>query len=147
MPSPHPNVDEYLAALQPGPRKALQQLRQALRAAAPDAEECMSYGIPALRQGRLLVGFGATKHHLALYAMSGTALGALEHDLTGYDVSKGTVRFDWSKPLPKRLVRELVALRLEENAAPGGTKTERASKTIARKASKKTSKRTSKRAC
>ena len=110
------NVDEYLAALSAEKRAALQKLRKTIRAAAPQAEECISYGLCAFRQGGMLVGFGATKSHCAFYLMSGATVAAHKDLLEGYDTSKGTIRFEADKPLPAALVRKLVRARIAESA-------------------------------
>lgn len=110
-------IDDYLAALAPGPRAALQKLRRVIRSAAPGAEECISYRLCAFRRDGMLVAFGATANHCAFYLMSATTIAAHEKDLKGYDTSKGTIRFQPDKPLPAALVRKLVKARLAENAA------------------------------
>jgi uncharacterized protein YdhG (YjbR/CyaY superfamily) len=109
-------IDDYLAALAEDQRRALEQLRKTIRAAAPKAEECISYGIPAFRLNGLLVGFGATANHCAFYPMSGTAVADHAKALAGYKTSKGTIRFQPDKPLPAGLVRKLVRARIAENA-------------------------------
>jgi uncharacterized protein YdhG (YjbR/CyaY superfamily) len=109
-------VDEYLATLSGEKRAALEKLRKAIRAAAPKAEECISYGLPAFRQDRMLVAFGATANHCALYPMSSTTVEAFQDELKDYDTSKGTIRFQAAKPLPVSLVRKLVKARIVENA-------------------------------
>jgi uncharacterized protein YdhG (YjbR/CyaY superfamily) len=109
-------IDEYLAAVTDEQRAALTKLRQTIKAAAPLAEECISYQIPAFRQNGMLVGFGATKNHCAFYLMSGSMVDDFTDELEGYDTSKGTIRFSPDKPLPKTLVRKLVKARLAENA-------------------------------
>ena len=109
-------IDEYLAALSEDKRAALEKLRKTIRAAAPKAEECISYGIPALRQHGMLVGFGATANHCAFYLMSSTTVAAHKDELKDYDTSKGTIRFEADKPLPVVLVRKLVKARIAENA-------------------------------
>src|SRR3989304_6364093 len=86
-------IDEYLAALSDEKRAALESLRRTIRAAAPKAEECISYQIPAFRQNGMLVGFGATAKHCAFYLMSSSTVEAHKDDLKDYDTSKGTVRF------------------------------------------------------
>jgi uncharacterized protein YdhG (YjbR/CyaY superfamily) len=110
-------IDGYLAALAVDKRAALQKLRETIHAAAPDAEECISYALPAFRQDGVLVGFGASAKHCALYLFSGATVEAHARDLAGRDVSKGAVRFTPDKPLPATLVRKLVKARLAENAA------------------------------
>src|SRR5215213_10205026 len=86
-------IDEYLAAVTDEQRAALTKLRQTIKAAAPLAEECISYQIPAFRQNGMLVGFGATKNHCAFYLMSGSMVDNFADELEGYDTSKGTIRF------------------------------------------------------
>jgi uncharacterized protein YdhG (YjbR/CyaY superfamily) len=110
-------IDEYLARLRADQRAALAKLRKAIRAAAPEAEECISYRIPAFRLNGMLVGFGATGKHCAFYPMSSTTVAAHRNELAGYDTSKGTIRFQPDKPLPAALVRKLVKARIAENDA------------------------------
>jgi uncharacterized protein YdhG (YjbR/CyaY superfamily) len=110
-------IDEYLAALSDEQRAALEKLRKTIRAAAPRAEECISYQLPAFRLNGMLVGFGATPNHCAFYLMSSTTAEAYKDDLEGYDTSKGTIRFQPDKPLPAALVRKLVKARIAENTA------------------------------
>ena len=109
------SVDDYLASVEPAQRAALEALRKTIHAAAPAAEECLSYGIPAFRLNGILVGFGATKKHCAFYAMSGTLLESFAGELAGYDISKGTIRFQPGQPLPAALVKKLVKARIAEN--------------------------------
>jgi uncharacterized protein YdhG (YjbR/CyaY superfamily) len=121
------STDEFLAALAPGQRAALEHLRQSIARAAPRAEECMSYGLPAFRlDGRVLVGFGATARHCAFFPMSGTTVAAHADALAAFDTSKGTIRFQPDAPLPAALVRTLVRYRIDENAsAQAGAKRSR----------------------
>jgi uncharacterized protein YdhG (YjbR/CyaY superfamily) len=108
-------IDEYLESLPADKRAALEKLRKTIRAAAPKAEECISYQIPAFRQKGMLVGFGATAKHCAFFPFNSTTVEAYKGDLKGYDTSKGTIRFQPEKPLPAALVRKLVKARLVEN--------------------------------
>lgn len=104
-------IDEYLAAVEEDKRAALERLRRDIRAAAPRAEECISYRIPAFRlDGKLLVAFGAAARHCAFYP--GDVVEAFAAELSGYDTSKGTIRFAASDPLPAALVRKLVRAQL-----------------------------------
>ena len=113
---PH-TIDEYLAGVAPKQRTALAKLRKTIQAAAPKAEECISYGLAAFRlDGRPLVAFGASANHCAFYPMSGTTVAALEAELKAFETSKGTVRFSPDKPLPTSLVKKLVKTRMAENA-------------------------------
>jgi uncharacterized protein YdhG (YjbR/CyaY superfamily) len=109
--------DEYLAALSEDKRAALAKLRTAIKAAAPKAEECMSYGICAFRLNGMLVGYGAAAKHCAFFLMSGRTVADHQDELGEYDTSKGTIRFQPDKPLPPALVRKLVKARIAENGA------------------------------
>ncbi len=110
-------IDEYLARVSDDQRAALEKLRQTIRAAAPKAEECISYGLAAFRlNGRPLVALGATANHCAFYLMSGVTVEAYRDKLKDFDTSKGTIRFPANKPLPATLVRTLVKARIAENS-------------------------------
>ncbi len=117
MPTPPTTHDDYLANLPQDQREALQSLRQAIKAIAPLAEECISYQICAFRQKGMLVGYGATEKHCALFLMSNSTVAAHADDLQGYDTSTGTVRFQPGQPLPEALVKKLVEARIAEKAA------------------------------
>ena len=109
-------IDEYLATLSNDKRAALERLRKTIRAAAPRAEECISYQIPAFRlDGKLLVAFGAWANHCAFYP--GTVMEAHKAELKDYETSKGTIRFQVDNPLPATLVRKLVKARIAKNEA------------------------------
>jgi uncharacterized protein YdhG (YjbR/CyaY superfamily) len=111
--APWANIDEYLASLRSDQRAMLQKLRKAISAAAPGAEEGVSYGLPAFRlKGRPLVCFAAATHHCSLYPMSPAVIRAHADDLKKYEVSKGTIRF--TATLPSPLVRKLVRARIAE---------------------------------
>lgn len=109
-------IDEYLAMLDAPKRAALQKVRAAIHAAAPGAEECVSYGVPAFRRdGRVLMHMGAAAKHVALYP-GAKPVRLLAAELAKYDTSKGTIRFAPERPLPAALVRRLVKARLAEYA-------------------------------
>lgn len=112
-------IDEYLAALSEDRRATLEKLRRTIRAAAPEAEECISYGLAAFRQDGMLVAFGATANHCAFFPMDSTTVAAFKDELKDYDTSKGTIRFQADKPLPVALVRKLVKVRIAENVGRG----------------------------
>jgi uncharacterized protein YdhG (YjbR/CyaY superfamily) len=100
-------IDEYLTKLSPEKRAALQRLRRAIHTAAPGADECISYRMPAFRyEGHMLLWFGASANHCALYP--GGIVASLRDDLKGYHTSKGTIRFRPDRPLPLTLVRKIV---------------------------------------
>src|SRR5438477_8903904 len=110
-------VGEYLRALDPEKRAALMKLRNAIKAAAPRAQECISYQIPAFRlDERMLVWFGAWKDHCSFFP-GAYAVAAAKGDLKKYTTSKGTIRFSPDKPLPTALVRKLVKARIAERDA------------------------------
>ena len=118
MPTTKPrpaNIDEYLAAVKPAQRTALEKIRRTIRALVPDAEECISYGLAAFRwRERPLVAFGATANHCAFYPMSARTVKEFSKELASYETSKGTIRFSDTKPLPAALVKRLVKARLAE---------------------------------
>jgi uncharacterized protein YdhG (YjbR/CyaY superfamily) len=110
-------IDEYLVPLSSEKRAALEKLRRDIGSAAPQAQECISYGIPAFRLGgRLLVAFGAAAKHCAFYPGS-SPVEAHKRELAAYGTSKGTIRFPADRPLPATLVRKLVKTRIAEHAA------------------------------
>jgi uncharacterized protein YdhG (YjbR/CyaY superfamily) len=117
MPGKPTSIDDYLSRLTSEKRAALQKLRRAIKAAAPSSEECISYQVPAFRlDGKVLVWFGAATNHCSFFP---GAAPIAEHaaELEGYSTSKGTIRFDPSKPLPATLVRKLVKTRIAEHGA------------------------------
>jgi uncharacterized protein YdhG (YjbR/CyaY superfamily) len=106
------SIDRYLDALSADQRAALEKLRKDIRAAAPDAEECISYQMPAFRlEGKMLVWFGAATKHCSFFP-GAAAVERNAKDLARYDTSKGTVRFPADRPLPSALVRKLVRTRI-----------------------------------
>ncbi|MFL5242019.1 MAG: iron chaperone [Gemmataceae bacterium] len=110
-------IDDYLVPLSADKRAALEKLRKAIQAAAPKAQECISYGLAAFRlDGKPLVAFGATASHCAFYPMSSLTVEAHKDELKSYDTSKGTIRFPADWPLPVALIKKLVKARIAENA-------------------------------
>jgi uncharacterized protein YdhG (YjbR/CyaY superfamily) len=109
-------IDQYLARLSDDKRVALEKLRKTIRAAAPRAEECISYQLPAYRLNGMLVAFGATANHCAFYPMSASTVAAHREELKDYEISKGTIRFQPDNPIPAALVRKMVKARIAENA-------------------------------
>jgi uncharacterized protein YdhG (YjbR/CyaY superfamily) len=108
-------IDEYLASVNANHRDALQEIREAIHAVAPNAEECISYGVPAFRlNGRSLVFFGAWANHCALYPGSSATLKKFRNELRDFQTSKGTLRFSPDKPLPVALVKKLVEARVAQ---------------------------------
>ena len=117
MPATPSGVDAYLARLSADTRTTLEEVRKAIRAAAPHAQERLSYGMPSFIQGKPIAGYAAGARHCAYYPMSGAVTSALEADLEGYDTSKGAIRFPVGNPPPATLIRKLVKARLAEIAA------------------------------
>ena len=112
------SVDDYLAALPEEPRAALEKLRKAIKAAAPEATETISYQMPTFKdQGRFLVSYAAFKNHCSLFPASKAVMEALGEELKPYFSGKGTLRFTADKPIPAALVKKIVKTRIEENAA------------------------------
>jgi uncharacterized protein YdhG (YjbR/CyaY superfamily) len=112
------SVEDYLAALPDEPRAALEELRTAIRVAAPEATETIAYEMPAFKvDGRFLVSYAAFKDHCSLFPASGAVMEALGEELKPYFSGKGTLRFRADKPLPPDLVTRIVKVRLEEDAA------------------------------
>jgi uncharacterized protein YdhG (YjbR/CyaY superfamily) len=106
------SVADYLRAVPPAPRAALQKLRQTLKAVVPGATEVISYGIPTLVRGRWRVHFGAFKDHCSLFGIGAAVMNAYKKELAPFEMSRGTIRFTVEKPLPAALVRKLVKARL-----------------------------------
>lgn len=116
MPPKPQTIDEYLALLSAEKRTALEAIRRAIKSAAPKAEECISYQIPAFRLGgRMLVWFGAGASHAALHP-GAAPIAACKAELKSYKTSKGTVRFPLDRRVPVPLVRKLVNARIAEHA-------------------------------
>jgi uncharacterized protein YdhG (YjbR/CyaY superfamily) len=109
------DIDSYLAGLDEPARGTLEDLRRCILLAVPEAQQCLSYGMPAFKvEGRTVAGFAAFKHHLSYLPHSGSVLTALSDELAGYQVTKGSLHFPVDQPLPAGLVRALVTTRLRE---------------------------------
>ncbi len=106
------DADAYLAKLSADKRATLEKVRQAIRAAAPDAEEGISYGMPAFIQGKPIAGYNASANHCSYFPMSGAITAQFEDELAKYEVSKGGFRFAIGKPPSAALIKRLVRARL-----------------------------------
>ena len=116
-----PAVDAYLATVSPRHRTLLERLRKAIHAILPDAEECISYGLPAFRfGGKVVGGFAATMQGCSYYPFSGTTLATLARELGGYRQTKSALHFGPDRPLPTSLLRRLLETRIAE-LTPRGT--------------------------
>jgi uncharacterized protein YdhG (YjbR/CyaY superfamily) len=116
------SVEEYLAALPDERRAVMEELRQTVNAAAPEATETIAYEMPALRShgGKFLVSYAAYKRHYSLFPASDAVIEAGGEELRPYLAGKGTIQFPADKPLPTALVTKIVKVRVAENAARGG---------------------------
>jgi uncharacterized protein YdhG (YjbR/CyaY superfamily) len=107
-------IDEYIAAQPKNIQTILEQLRKAIKEAAPDAQETISYQMPAFKQDQVLVWFAAFKKHIGFYPTAKT-IESFKEQLAPYQTSKGTVRFPLEKPIPLKLVKDMVRFRVKEN--------------------------------
>ena len=110
-------VDEYMARVPAKFRTALQRLRKTIKAAAPDAEEVISYQMPAFRENGILVYYAAFKDHCSLYVASDQVRRQFAAELKPFETGKGTLQFTPDRPLPDELVRRIVKVRVAENAS------------------------------
>jgi uncharacterized protein YdhG (YjbR/CyaY superfamily) len=109
------SIDQYLDA-QPEPeRRVLEKLRKTIKEIVPEAEEIISYGMPAFRYHGVLVGFAAAKDHFGFYPFNSSTVAQFKDELKGYSLSKGTIRFPKYKPLPDALIKKIVKARVQEN--------------------------------
>jgi len=114
-------VGEYIAAFTPEIRAILQRVRQVVREAAPEAEETLSYRMPALRQDGILVYYAAFKNHIGLYPpVSGDA--RIEKAASPYAGEKGNLRFPLDEPIPYELIARITKLRLKQNLAKAASR-------------------------
>jgi uncharacterized protein YdhG (YjbR/CyaY superfamily) len=113
-------VDDYLAALPEKERAVLQELRETIRSAAPEAEEVISYRILLYKHHGHLVGFAAFKNHCSLFVTNSAVRDQFAKELEPYKVEGTTIRFTVEKPLPAALVKRIVKSRMAENEARAG---------------------------
>lgn len=114
-------VEEYLAAVPPEVRAALQAIRTQVKKLVPHATEKISYGMPTFFTHRALVGYAAHKEHCSFYPWSGETLKNFSKELSGFETSAGTVRFTVDKPIPASLIKKIVLARLLEHAEKDST--------------------------
>ena len=123
------SVDEYLAAQAAAVQPALRQVRKAIRRALPEAEEKISYQIPAYRQhGSNVIYFAGWKSHFSVYPASHALVEALGEALAPYQISKGTIRFPYDGPVPADLIARIAAFLADEAAAAAQAKSVAAKK-------------------
>jgi uncharacterized protein YdhG (YjbR/CyaY superfamily) len=120
MPQRPETIDAYLATVSPDRRAALQKLRSTIRSILPDAQECISYSMPAFRHGgRVVAGFLATSKGCSYFPFSGTTLATVAAEVKAYDQTKSALHFDPEHPLPAALVRKLLKARMAETDGAG----------------------------
>ena len=107
-------IDEYIASFPKDIQAKLSELRKAVREAAPQAEETISYQMPAFKQNGVLVYFAAFKNHISFFPTS-SGVEKFKGKLSSYKTSKGTIQFPLNQPMPSDLVKEIVRFRVKEN--------------------------------
>ena len=107
-------IDEYIATFPESIQEILQNIRQAIKESAPQAQEAISYRIPTFKLNGNLVHFAAFKDHIGFFPTS-SGVDAFQKELSGYETSKGTIRFLLDKPIPFDLIRKIVKFRVKEN--------------------------------
>jgi uncharacterized protein YdhG (YjbR/CyaY superfamily) len=108
-------VDDYFKSLEPDPGAAFERIRSLALDIMPDAEQGTSYGMAALKyKGKPLLGFAAAKRHLSVFPFSPQVIDEVRERLSGFELSKGTIRFTIDKPLPDDVIRDVVMLRMAE---------------------------------
>jgi uncharacterized protein YdhG (YjbR/CyaY superfamily) len=112
---PAKTIDEWLARLAPEPRAALDKLRAQILAAAPGAEELISYGQPTFKLHGHLVAFGAFAKHLSFFPMNSVVIAEHSDKLANFATSKGTIHFTPARPIPAAVVKSIVKRRVAQN--------------------------------
>jgi uncharacterized protein YdhG (YjbR/CyaY superfamily) len=112
-PNPPATIDDYIAAYPPEIQERLRAMRETIRAAAPQAEEVINYGVPTFRLNGNLVSFGAAKNHIGFYPLP-AAIEAFAEQLSPYKGAKGSVQFPYDQPLPLDLIAEITKFRVQQ---------------------------------
>ncbi len=108
------SVDDYIASFPPSVQEKLEEIRQIIVAAVPDAQEVISYNMPAVRQNGVLVYYAANKEHIGFYPTA-APVKVFGQELAGYKTSKGAIQFPMDKAIPKTLVRKITKFRAAED--------------------------------
>lgn len=120
--NPKPNsIQEYFSWFPPEIQAKLQQMREILRQALPEAEEVISYHMPAFKTSEVLVYYAAAKSHLGYYPTSSGVINFKE-ELSRYVTSKGAIQFSYSEDLPEQLITEIAQFRAQEARERAATK-------------------------
>ena len=109
------DVDTYLALQTENVRIALEKMRRIIKTTVPEAEEVISYGMPAYRYHGMLVYFAGFKNHYSLFPGNASMIAEMAEELKGYKTSKGTIQFALDKPMPVTLIKKIVKARMKEN--------------------------------
>ena len=107
-------IDEYISDFPKETKELIEQLRSTIRQAAPEAVECISYGMPAFKFHGILVYFAGYKNHIGFYP-TGSGIVAFQKEISGFKNSRGTVQFPLNRPLPLELITQMVLFRVNEN--------------------------------
>jgi uncharacterized protein YdhG (YjbR/CyaY superfamily) len=118
------DIDEYIARFPPEVQEILEQIRATIREAAPEAEETISYQMPTFRLQGNLVHFAAHQKHIGFYPTP-SGIERFQNELSGHEVSKGTIRFPLDRPVPYDLVLKIVAFRVQENMEKAAARSKR----------------------
>jgi uncharacterized protein YdhG (YjbR/CyaY superfamily) len=116
MKIPVKDIDSYIDMQPENFRIALQKIRETIQESAPEAEEIISYSMPAFRYHGILVYFAGFKNHIGFFPTA-SGISAFKDELSGYELSKGTIRLPISKPIPYKLISKIVKFRVAENMA------------------------------
>ena len=123
------SVDEYIASRPEAIHDVLERVRDVIRKALPGAEEVISYQIPAYKlYGRVVLYFAGWQNHYSIYPATEPTVAAFKDELAGYELSKGTIRFPLSQPVPVRLIGRIAKFRAKEVAEREKTRTAKRSK-------------------
>lgn len=125
------SVDEYIASQSAAMQTLLRRVRSTIRKAVPQAEEMISYKMPAYKlRGERLLYFAGWKQHYSLYPATKALVAALKDELACYEISKGTIRFPIDQPVPVKLIERIAKFRAKEAAERGKAKTVRRSSRV-----------------
>jgi len=108
------SIDDYISEFPVDVQVLLQDLRNIINKSAPEAQEVISYQMPAYKQNGILVYFAGYKNHIGFYP-TGKGIIAFQDEITGYKTSKGTIQFPLNEPLPVKLIEKIVKFRIMEN--------------------------------
>ncbi len=108
-------VDEYMSALPPKVKRNLHEVRKAIKQTAPEAEELISYNMPAFKYHGMLVYYAAHKQHMGFYPGSTTVITIFNEELQDYKTSKGAIQFPFEKQIPLNLIKKIIKYRLKQN--------------------------------